>query len=116
MHQRTNALVENVGYEMILDSVYGPDQTSEQLNEGSFLTLKGLIMESVKDIWFDIFLENHYAVEARLLEALQDTHRWRRICPEKAQPIVTYKEWQAKKIHELELSSLSAGKAIINSL
>jgi hypothetical protein len=118
---RISALVRNVEYEVIWDKVYGLDVTSGPVSkEGSLLTIKNLTIKSVKDLWFDVFLENHHAVEARLIETLRNTHRWRGICPENAQPIVTYKEWQARKIHELELSSLGENdlqlRAFIDSL
>lgn len=106
---RISGVLRDVQDKIIWEKVYSANNEESDfsgLQTDIITKIKEAILKSTKNIWFEVFLENHLTVEKKLLETLQNVHHWRKMFPEKARPIMAYDEWLANYCREIGLSAL----------
>jgi len=112
---RVAGLVDSVRDKIIWEQVYGANNERLFCTYSKIELKKGIIM-SARNIWLEVFLEDYQTVEKKLQAILQNVHRWRDICPERARPILTYFEWFENNCREIALSALGNNDARIKAL
>lgn len=77
---------------------------SEKKEPKSSQILKQAIVDSLREIEFDVARSEYKIVSNKLALAVQFLHRWINSCPEKEESC-TYEEWNRKRINELSLKA-----------
>ena len=107
---RIERLLDDVHDQITWEKVYGKTDarpaSSETKEAKSLQQIRQSLWYSLKEMKFDIFRNDVAIVEDSLSSALVCLHEWRKLLPEKARPITTYREWFAKRCEEVELEAL----------